>query len=105
MNPVAQPTAQEQPASFDAFEASAREHGFDEVIVREWAPGQVLETHRHPFVVNAWVVRGEVALTQGDSTRVLRAGDSFRLERDEPHAERYGNEGATFWVARKHAPG
>jgi quercetin dioxygenase-like cupin family protein len=101
-------TAQRQvpqaPASFEAFAASAREQGFDEVIVREWAPGQVLETHRHGFDVQAWVVRGEVALTEGERTRVLHAGDSFQLERDAPHAERYGAEGATFWVARRHAP-
>ena len=105
MNLPSQPPLQPvQPASFEAFETSAREQGFDEVIVREWSPGQVLETHRHPFVVNAWVVRGEVALTEGGRTRVLHAGDSFQLERDVPHAERYGDEGATFWVARKHAP-
>lgn len=94
---------QQQSASFEAFEASAREQGFDEVIVREWAPGQVLETHRHPFEVKAWVVRGELALTDGDGTRVVRAGESFQLAREAPHSERYGSEGATFWVARRNA--
>jgi quercetin dioxygenase-like cupin family protein len=97
-------TRQQQPASFEAFEARAREQGFDEVVVREWAPGQVIDTHRHPFDVTAWVVRGEVALTEGENTRLLQAGDSFQLTRDVAHAERYGPEGATFWVARKHAP-
>jgi quercetin dioxygenase-like cupin family protein len=91
-----------QPESFEAFEASARAEGFDEVIVREWAPGQVLESHRHPFEVKAWVVRGEVALTEEGRTRVLHAGDGFELQRDAPHDERYGAEGATFWVARRH---
>lgn len=95
---------QQQPASFEDFEASARAQGFDEVIVREWAPGQVLESHRHPFIVSAWVVRGEVALTENNGTRLLHAGDSFQLEREAQHAETYGSEGATFWVARKHAP-
>jgi quercetin dioxygenase-like cupin family protein len=96
--------ATQQPTSFEAFEASARGQGFDEVIVREWAPGQVLEDHRHPFEVKAWVVRGEVTLTEDGRTRVLHAGDSFELERDAPHKERYGPEGATFWVARRHTP-
>lgn len=95
----------QRPPSFEAFEADARQRGFDEVIVREWEPGQVVGTHRHPFDVHAWVVRGEVALTEGDSTRLLHAGDSFELTRDAPHAERYGDAGATFWVARRHAPG
>ena len=96
--------ANRPPASFEAFEAEARGMGFDEVIVREWLPGQVLDVHRHPFHVKAWVVRGEVELTEGDHTRVLQAGQGFELERESPHAERYGAEGATFWVARRHAP-
>jgi len=25
----------------------------------------------------------------------------FALQRDEPHAQRYGEVGATFWVARR----
>ena len=77
--------------------------GFDEVLVREWQPGQVLDTHRHPFAVKALVVRGEVWLTEGEQVRHLRAGDGFELAREVPHAERYGDEGATFWVARRNA--
>lgn len=88
--------------TFDAFETDALARGFDEVMVREWAPGQVLDTHTHPFAVEACVVRGEVALTVGDRTRLVRAGDRFELERETPHAERYGAQGATFWVARRH---
>jgi hypothetical protein len=30
-------------------------------------------------------------------------GGTFEMQQHEPHAERYGSEGATFWVARKHA--
>jgi len=42
-------------------------------------------------------------LTVGNDTRDLRPGDEFRLERDVPHAERYGSEGATYWVARRNS--
>jgi hypothetical protein len=28
-------------------------------------------------------------------------GDDFALERDVPHAERYGADGATYWVGRR----
>ncbi|MBL8351752.1 MAG: cupin domain-containing protein [Burkholderiaceae bacterium] len=91
------------PLSFQAFEASARAEGFDQVLVREWAPEQVLDTHRHPFEVKALVVRGEFTLTVGEQARLLRAGDAFELGREVPHAERYGTEGATVWVARRHA--
>jgi quercetin dioxygenase-like cupin family protein len=89
--------------TYAQFEAAARAEGFDEVLVREWQPGQVLDTHRHPFAVKALVTRGEVWLTEGECTRHLRAGDGFELARDVPHAERYGADGATFWVARRHA--
>jgi quercetin dioxygenase-like cupin family protein len=90
-------------ASYEAFESSARADGFDEVLVREWQPGQVLDMHRHPFAVKALVTRGEVWLTEGDQVRHLKAGDRFELAREVPHAERYGDDGATFWVARRNA--
>ena len=48
-------------------------------------------------------VQGEMWLTCGDRTRHLRPGDRFELARDVPHAERYGTEGATYWVARRNA--
>jgi quercetin dioxygenase-like cupin family protein len=89
--------------SYEQFEAAARAEGFDEVLVREWQPGQVVATHSHPFAVNALVVKGEFWLTCGGETRHVRAGERFELPRDVPHAERYGPDGATFWAARRHA--
>jgi quercetin dioxygenase-like cupin family protein len=91
--------------TFEHFEADARAAGYDEVIVREWPPALVLETHTHPFAVRALVVRGSFTLVQGERTRQLDAGDRFELAREAPHAEHYGAEGATFWVARRHAAG
>jgi len=87
--------------TFSDFEADAKAQGFDEVLERQWAPGVKLDTHTHSFAVRALVVRGEMWLTVGDDTRHLRAGDTFALERDVAHAERYGSEGATYWVARR----
>jgi quercetin dioxygenase-like cupin family protein len=90
-------------ASFKDFEAEALSQGFDEVTERHWAPKVVLETHTHPFAVRALLVRGDLWLTVGGETRHLRPGDTFELERDVPHAEQYGVDGATYWVARRHA--
>jgi quercetin dioxygenase-like cupin family protein len=87
--------------TYDEFESTTRAEGFDEVLVREWKPGQVLDTHTHPFAVKALVVSGELWLTQGAQVRHLKAGDGFELAREVPHAERYGAQGATFWVARR----
>ena len=86
---------------FTQFKAKALDEGFDEVLEREWAPDTVLDTHTHPFSVKALVVRGEMWLTVGEQTRHLLPGDPFTLDRDVPHTERYGSEGATYWVARR----
>ena len=86
--------------TLETFTAQAMDEGFDEILVREWAPNLELKTHSHAFAVSARVVRGEFWLTVDGSTRHIPEGESFRLARDVPHAERYGPQGATVWVAR-----
>lgn len=88
--------------TFDGFEAEARRRGFDEVIERAWPAGQVLDTHTHDFAVWAQVSRGEMWLTVGGETKHLLPGMQFALEAKVPHAERYGSNGAAYWVARRH---
>lgn len=87
--------------AFEAFAASARAPGFAEVVERAWAPGTVVDTHTHPFAADALVVAGEMWLTVGTETRHLQRGDRFALAAEVPHAERYGPDGATYWVARR----
>ncbi|MFN2645970.1 MAG: cupin domain-containing protein [Burkholderiales bacterium] len=86
--------------TFEAFAAEQRAIGCDEVIERCWKAGTVVDTHTHPFSVRVLVVQGEMWLTVGEPTQHLRAGERFELEHGVPHAERYGAEGATLWVAR-----
>ena len=88
------------PLRFSDFEAAERAHGCSEVIARSWEPNLALDTHTHPFRARAVVVQGEMWLTVGDDTRHLRVGDRFDLPAGTPHAERYGPQGATYWVAR-----
>lgn len=87
--------------TFEEFEAEARAAGFDEALERRWAPGTVLETHTHPFDADAVVTQGEMWLTCAEGTRHLVPGNTFALAREVPHAERYGPQGATYWVARR----
>lgn len=87
--------------TFDDFRTQALSEGYDEVMERQWTPLTVLDTHTHPFAASAVVTAGEMWLTVDGQTRHLRPGDTFALARDVPHAERYGSEGATYWVARR----
>jgi quercetin dioxygenase-like cupin family protein len=87
--------------SFAQFEARLKAQGFAEVLERSWQPGQLVGTHSHPFDANAVVVQGEMWLTVGDATQHIPAGGTFELARDTPHSERYGSEGATYWVGRR----
>lgn len=86
------------------FDAEALALGYDQLLDRDWAAGQVVDEHSHPFDARAVVTRGEMWLTVDGQTRHLRPGDRFELGRDHPHAERYGAEGATYRVARRGAP-
>ena len=88
-------------ADFDTFRARQLARGFDEVLVRTWAPSTLLEEHTHPFDADALVVQGEMWLRVGEDERRLVPGDTFVLARGTPHAERYGPQGATYWVARR----
>ena len=87
--------------TFDAFSAEQRAKGFDEILERSWKANTVVETHTHPFAVQALVVEGEMWLTVGDNVQHLRAGDRFELDRNVAHAERYGAAGAKYWAARR----
>jgi mannose-6-phosphate isomerase-like protein (cupin superfamily) len=87
--------------TFNAFRLQALMEGYDEVLERDWAPLTILDMHTHPFSARAMVTRGEMWITVGDLTRQLRPGESFEVRRDQPHAERYGAQGATCWVARR----
>ena len=87
-------------SSFSEFDALERARGCSEVLARSWEPNQVVGEHSHPFHARALIVQGEMWLTVGENTQHLRVGDRFELAPGTAHSERYGPEGATYWVAR-----
>ena len=87
--------------TFDDFKRNALASGFDDVLERCWTPDAVLETHSHPFGVDALVVQGDMWLTVDGISRHLEPGHTFTLSCEQAHAERYGPAGATYWVARR----
>lgn len=86
---------------FGTFKAQALAEGFDEVLERSWPGDARLDEHTHPFALKARIVRGEMWLSVGEATQHLQAGESFELAGEVPHAERYGHEGAAYWIARR----
>lgn len=91
------------PQRFSEFEAAERARGCTEVLARSWEPNTELPEHTHPFRARAVVVQGEMWLTVDGVTRHLLPGDRFDVPPGKPHAERYGPQGATYWVARSNA--
>ena len=87
--------------SFDEFASLARTSGFDEVLERHWEPDTVLDTHTHSFDARAEVMQGEMWLTRNGETQHLISGNTFAVNRQVPHSERYGAQGAIIWVARR----
>jgi quercetin dioxygenase-like cupin family protein len=86
---------------FAEFKARALAEGASEVIERVWPPHTHLAEHTHPFTAQAVVVQGEMWLTVAAETQHLLPGDTFNIDANVPHAERYGPQGATYWVARR----
>jgi hypothetical protein len=90
-----------QTSTFQAFEDQSLALGYDAVIDRVWAPDTVVDEHTHAFAAKAILVEGEMWLSVAGNTRHLLAGDGFELDALVPHSERYGPQGARYWVARK----
>jgi len=86
---------------FDTFADTMKKQGFDQVVERVWKPATVVEEHSHPFHARALIVQGEMWLTVDGRTEHLLPGGTFELTPNLPHAERYGPDGATYWVARR----
>lgn len=89
--------------NFSVFESEARAAEFDQVLERQWEPNKVIPTHTHPFAVKAVVTQGDMWLTVDGVKRHIKAGDGFEVAFEVPHAEHYGDQGTTLWVARRHA--
>ncbi|MEY4750955.1 MAG: hypothetical protein RIQ60_3169 [Pseudomonadota bacterium] len=92
------------PSTFQQFQAQSLADGYDVAVERVWAPDTVVDEHTHPFDTRATVMAGELWLTVAGQTRHIGVGEGFDLAAHVPHSERYGPQGATYWVARRNVP-
>jgi quercetin dioxygenase-like cupin family protein len=87
--------------SLEEFTEKTMADGYEGVVTREWAANSISETHTHEFAVHAVIAKGEMWLTRGDKTDHLRVGDTFTMDPDTPHSEKYGPDGTVYWAARR----
>ena len=85
-----------------AFRSELARDGFDEVEMRTIAPDLYNSPHSHAFEVRALMFAGELTLAWQDQQRTFRTGEIFRMAAGCEHTERFGPEGATYLVGRKH---
>ncbi len=83
------------------FRAGLATDGFTEVLVREWAPDQVVAEHDHPFDARLLVLSGGFTLTRPDGPQWLGEGASCELARGTSHTEHYGPAGCSVLVGRR----
>ena len=91
-------------AERDAFEATLRAQGYEEIFSKSIEANVVNAEHSHPFDVSVLVLGGQLTLECGGRSHTYRTGDRFELARGIPHVERYGPDGYTFVAGRRSAP-
>lgn len=87
----------------EAFKRQLIADGYLEIVEKTLEPNFFIDTHSHPYDVRALVLAGTATITcSGEAPRVYRTGDILELEAGREHVERYGPEGYTFLVGRRH---
>jgi quercetin dioxygenase-like cupin family protein len=76
------------------------DEGFPEPVLVTREHG-AMEEHAHPFEAKALIVAGEIAIRTGGDERLYRVGDVFHVAANQPHAERYGEQGVQYLAGRK----
>jgi quercetin dioxygenase-like cupin family protein len=84
----------------DEFLALIAADTASELVVVTRPAATTLDLHAHPFDATALVLRGELVISFADAERLFRAGDVFAIRAGSEHAERYGQDGVVYLVAR-----
>ena len=83
------------------FTENSKNNGYDGVTVREWEANTFSQAHTHEFGVHAVIAAGEMWLTRDGITQHLQVGDTFTMDPNTSHSEKYGSNGTVYWAARK----
>ena len=85
-----------------AFAKQLADEGFDEILTKSMPAGGQLGAHTHDFEVKALVTHGEVTLGVAGKLTTYRVGEVFKMAKLCEHTERYGDDGLSYVVGRKH---
>jgi quercetin dioxygenase-like cupin family protein len=85
----------------DEFIETLKREGFAEVVTVTRDPHGTLDDHVHPFEAKALVIFGELTIRIGETDHRYEEGDTFHLQANLPHSEKFGPEGVQYLVGRK----
>lgn len=85
------------------FRDRARQLGFGDLQVKEYAPHRDGPLHAHDFAVMLLILEGEFALAFEDGRTDYRPGDLCELAANVVHTERAGPDGARVLLAKREA--
>ena len=85
-----------------AFAKQLADEGFDEILTKSMPAGQQVGAHTHDFEVKALVTQGEVTLGVAGKLSTYGVGEVFKMAKLCEHTERYGDDGVSYVVGRKH---
>ena len=86
----------------ESFRERLLEDGYLDVETKSIAAGFAVDTHSHPYDVRVLVLAGEITITRDGVPTTYRSGDVIEVPRGRAHSERYGPQGYTFMVGRRH---
>jgi len=85
------------------FEAALRAQGFDEIIEKTALPNFEAQPHTHPFDVRILVLEGQMTVVKQGQPYVCNPGETFEMDAECEHFERYGPAGSTYVLGRRQA--
>ncbi len=79
--------------------------GYLDIETKSLEAGVFVDKHSHAFDVRALVLEGEATIDCDGVPRTYRTGDVLEVARDREHTEKYGAQGYTVMVGRRHPAG
>ena len=76
------------------------ETGHENIAHVSMKPGQFVEEHSHAWDVDLIILSGSLQINVNKNSKILIAGDRFKLDKNIIHSEYAGMEGVTFLSAR-----